>query len=228
MKNLLIQSKSWKISLKSGYKCIFFTLLFFLIKKNKIAKTFCFKLSKKYLKFLRSRKKNHFLNFINLKRRIVSNALMSQLFNFLYQALFMFKTFSNLQILKKNFYENRESKCAIVKAHFNFSNVFVLITSITGEIKNWVSTGTGGFVTKIERSSPQAPISITLRTSNVLARKKYKYVKIQYLGPSKRFRSKIFHTLQIRSWMRKFRLNLIEDKYSPAFNGCRLKRAPRK
>lgn len=228
MKNLLIEEKSWKMSLKSGYKCIFFTVLFFLTKKNNISKIFQFKLSKKYLKFLCIKQENNFLNFMNIKRKIVSNVLTSQLFSFLYQALFMFKTFSNLQILKKNFYENRESKCAIVKAHFNFSNVFVLITSITGEIKNWVSTGTGGFVTKIERSSPQAPISITLRTSNVLARKKYRHVKIQYLGPSKRFRSKIFHTLRIRAWMRKFRLSVIEDKYSPAFNGCRLKRMPRK
>jgi len=53
--------------------------------------------------------------------------------------------------------------------------------------------------------SPQVPISLCLRISNAIARKKFKHIKIQFSGPSKKFRSKVYYTLKNRPWIRKYR-----------------------
>lgn len=142
---------------------------------------------------------------------------------------FLFRSIRCLQLLKTLEKSNLcLSNFAIVKAYFNFSNFFLLITNLKGEIQHWVSAASGQFEGASERTSSQAAISLALRVSNLLRQKRYKRVKIQYTGPSKQFRMKIYRTLQARSWLRKFSIDLLEETFCPSFNGCRLKRAPRK
>ena len=151
-----------------------------------------------------------------------------KVFRFLYQGLRLRQALDGRSVGPSSFYGDRRAHCALVKTYFTFTNLFVTITDLSGRIQHWVSAGTGGFHTRVERSASKVPISLSLRISNLLARKKYRFVKIQHRGPSKKFRAKIYQTLKLRSWSRKYQVVALEEKYSPAFNGCRLKRAPRK
>ena len=98
----------------------------------------------------------------------------------------------------------------------------VILSDLRGRIKTWVTAGTGGFKKKRERTSPQVIISLSLRISNMAQRRKLKYLKIKFAGPSKTFREKVYYTLKNRAWKRHYTIICLEESYSKAFNGCRL------
>jgi ribosomal protein S11 len=187
--------------------------------KNKLLKLILEKfneLNGKAFKFFLFKNKLLFSNFNNL------------FFNFLYNNVKFLKKLKRSTQLFKNFYRRKFKQCAIVKAFFNFTNTFLLLTNLKGEIKNWVSAGTGKFFTKFEKSVPQVPIALSFRISNIISRKKFKYIKINYIGPSRRYRNKVFISLKNRSWVRGYKLVCIEEGYKKAFNGCRKRRLKRK
>ena len=221
--SLLTINKHSITSTKSFKSIIFFSALIFLKKQIDLMKL-KHKFNKKVVSFSYNKGNTINVSYINYKLKLFNQIISKSLFSFIYKALFIAKSLVLSTKLYHNFYKDKVNKCAIVKSYLNFTNTFILLTNIKGEIKYWVSAGTGGFKTKIERFSPQVPISLCLRISNVIARKKFKHIKIQFSGPSKKFRSKVYYTLKNRSWIRKYRISLLEENYSTAYNGCRLKR----
>jgi len=218
---LLTTSKDPINSTKYFKSIIFFNVLIFLKKQIDFMK-FETKLNKKVIAYFYTKKSN--IRYFNYKLELFNQVISKSLFSFIYKSLFLIKILNTSKVIYNNFYKDNLNKCGIVKSYLNFTNTFILLTNLKGEIKCWVSAGTGGFKTKIERFSPQVPISLCLRISNVIARKKFKHIKIQFSGPSKKFRSKVYYTLKNRSWIRKYRISLLEESYSTAYNGCRLKK----
>ena len=220
----LLATKRYNInSTRFLKKIIFFNILILLKKQIDFIK-FQKSINKKIFTYSCNTNYNFtFLNYFTYKLVLFKQIVNKNLFRFIYKSLFLIKVLNSVKVLYNNFYKDRLTKCGIVKSYLNFTNTFILLTNLKDEIKCWVSAGTGGFKTKLERYSPQVPISLCLRVSNVIARKKFKHIKIQFSGPSKKFRSKVYYTLKNRSWIRKFKISLIEENYSAAFNGCRLK-----
>lgn len=171
---------------------------------------------------------NEFFKFFLFKNKILLNNFNNLFFSFLYNNIKFLKKLNKSAQLFKNFYRKKFKSCGIVKAFFNFTNTFLLLTNLKGEIKNWVSAGTGKFFTKFEKSVPQVPIALSFRISNIISRKKFKYIKINYIGPSRRYRNKVFISLKNRSWVRGYKLVCVEEGYKKAFNGCRKRRLKRK
>ena len=171
---------------------------------------------------------NESFKFLLFKNKLLLNALNSLFFKFLYDSLKFLKILNNSIHFFRTFYHNKLNQCAIVKAFFNFTNTFILLTNVKGEIKNWVSAGTGKFFTKLEKSVPQVPIALSFRISNIISRKKFKYIKLNYIGPSKRYRNKVYISLKNRSWVRGYKFVCVEEGYNKAFNGCRKRRLQRK
>ena len=221
--NLILNKKHYFNSTESLKSIIFFNILIFLKKQRNFIKPEN-RINKKIINYFYNKDNNNSIKYFNYKLNLFNNVISKSLFNFIYKSLFLIKTLNNSKNLTNNFYNDKFNSCGIVKSYLNFTNTFILLTNLKGEIKYWVSAGTGGFKTKIERFSPQVPISLCLRISNVIARKKLKHIKIQFSGPSKKFRSKVYYTLKNRSWIRKYRISSLEENYSTAYNGCRLKK----
>jgi ribosomal protein S11 len=221
----LLAKNNHNIDSKKSFKNIRFFNILTLLKKQIDFIKFQNKMNKSVITFFYNTEHNsNNFKYLTYKLNLFKQVINKNLFSFIYKSLFLVKALSASRKLYNNFYKDRLNKCGIVKSYLNFTNTFILLTNLKGEIKCWVSAGTGGFISKLERYSPQVPISLCFRISNVIAKKKFRHIKLQFSGPSKKFRSKVYYSLKNRSWIRKFDISCIEDSYMPAFNGCRLKK----
>ena len=156
------------------------------------------------------------------------NFFKIELFQILLNTVTLFKVLFKEKAIMTSFYTNVSDKCGIVKAYLNFTNTFIILTNIKGEVKSWVSAGSGKFKKKRERTTSQVPISLCLRTSNIIKKKQFRFIKILIAGPSKKFKSRVYYTLFNRSWIRKYKVRCLEDYYPKAYNGCRMARDKRR
>ncbi len=211
-----------------------FTIFLFLIEQKKVTKALTFKnfnLKNKILKFLFH--KNLKVNTAFIKNLVKAfnikfNFFKLEIFHILVKTVTLFKLLFKEKTKITSFYTKISHRCGIVKAYINFTNIFIILTNLKGEVKNWVSAGTGKFKKKRERTTPQVPISLCLRTSNVIRRKKLGFIKIVIAGPSKKFKSRVYYTLLNRSWIRRYQVRCLEEFYPKAYNGCRMAREKRR
>ena len=191
-------------------------------KKNK----YFFYLKQKNLSYLNNSKNISFFGDFENKSSFLKKVIFENVFNFMHFLALMSKQKKN----KMNFYYNKAhlNSCGIIKTFLNFTNTFIILTNLKGEVKCWVSAGTAGFEKRRQRVTSKLPEVLSARISNIIPRKKFKYIKIKMAGPSKRFRSVILQALEKKAWIRKYRIKCVEDFYAKAYNGCRLKREKRR
>jgi ribosomal protein S11 len=233
-KTIKIKNKTLNKNINLKIKTFFFNFFIFRnISKNIglfFFRSFYYANIKSFLSFINIRGKHFILSSKGLiqKNFTFSNKFDSSLYSIFYKTVFAIKIIKIKKNKKENFFNKFVKRLGIVKVYLNFTNIFILLTNIKGEIKNWVSAGTGKFIKKRERTTPQVPISLCLRISNKIPKKKIQIVKIQIGGPSKKYKARVIQTLTNRSYVRRYSIHCIEDYYPKAYNGCRLVREKRR
>ncbi len=127
----------------------------------------------------------------------------------------------------------RLQKYAILKINANFSNISLSLTSLTGQILVWKNGGSLSGETKRTRMTPRAVgnlmhlFLLALKKNKRLQQRKIRFLKIQFIGPSKKFRRKFIRMISYRSRRLKMSVLCWEEAYNRSFNGCRLHRRKR-
>jgi ribosomal protein S11 len=187
---------------------------------------------------------NFFKN--NLKQRISFNSKTNNLnlhrilkkFNELFLYIIKlkkrkFNLFFTSAIQLRKLKKNSFSRFAILKINNYITNYNFLFTTLQGKVLFWSNGGSLKDETKRTRMTPRAFRSAyKLFLKKIIeANKKrpyaFKYLKIQFIGPSKRFRYIIKRMTKVRQDRLKLRLFCIEEQYIDTFNGCRLARKKR-
>jgi ribosomal protein S11 len=122
----------------------------------------------------------------------------------------------------------------IIKINTQFANLNFALTTLDGKVLKWTSGGADLLGTRGTRMTSRA---VNLLMQNFLkqiiqARRKkrlsIRYIKVQYTGPSKRFRAKFFNMIRRKQHVMGFSILCREDAFQRSFNGCRLRRRKRK
>ena len=122
----------------------------------------------------------------------------------------------------------------IIKVNTQFSNLNFLLTTLQGKVIKWTSGGADLLGTRGTRMTSRA-VNLLMRNflkQIIKARRKkrltIRYIKVQFTGPSKRFRAKFFNMIRRRRKTMRFCIVCREDAFQRSYNGCRLSRRKRK
>jgi hypothetical protein len=158
-----------------------------------------------------------FLNLNSFKRILIINFLQNKK-----------KIMSNLH--SSSSIQTLIEKYAIIRINIGFSNINISLLTLQGKILFWLN---GGSISEAQSKRTR----MTSRFVNELTNKflinlkkiknKISFFKILFVGPSKRFRSKIFSTLKRKFQRFNLRILCKEEGFHRSFNGCRLTRKKR-
>lgn len=127
----------------------------------------------------------------------------------------------------------RLQKYAILKINTHFSNLSISLTTLTGQILVWKNGGCLPGETKRTRMTPRAVgnlmhlFLISLKKNKRLKQRKIRFLKIQFIGPSKKYRRKLIRMISQRALRLKMSVLCWEEAFHRSFNGCRLHRRKR-
>jgi hypothetical protein len=184
---------------------------------------------------------------LKMKRVLSNKYYMSTLIAYKNKVDFLIRFFLRnkkrqwvFKVRNRRTYKKKYKKIArsygIIKINTQFSNLNFLLSTLTGKVIRWTSGGSDLLGTRGTR--------MTSRSVHVLMKKFIKkiikarrrkrnrlpiqYIKVQFTGPSRRFRAK-FHNM-IRRKRRAMRISILcrEDAFQRSYNGCRLSRRKRK
>ena len=122
-------------------------------------------------------------------------------------------------------------KYGILRIHLGFSNFRLTLTTLEGQVVQWLNGGSDVTHSKRTRMTSRS-VSTYLKTflSNLpagLSRHGICYLKVLFLGPSKRFRGKLYSSVKKRSHSLGVQVLCQEEGFRRSFGGCRLARAKR-
>jgi ribosomal protein S11 len=201
-------------------------MYFKLKKKNKLLNIKVFKNNIKYKVFLKLNKKNlnlhkFFKKFNKLFLYVIK--LKKRKFNIFINNVNKFK-------IKKI---NNLSNFAILKFNNYITNYNILLTTLQGKVLLWSNGGCLKDETKRTRMTARA-VRLSykfflkkLKKSAKIKSMNIKYLKIQYIGPSKRFRGLIKRMTKVRRKSLKLKIFCVEEQFIDTFNGCKLIRKKR-
>jgi hypothetical protein len=191
----------------------------FQIKTNKILK-----LSLKYKKPCSFTHKKLYKNLLlTLKKNYT---FLNYLFNKITTIKKVTQTFAKTNVFHMKF--------GIFKINIRFSSFSVVLTDFKGKIISWINSGSDKKnKAKRTRMTPMAITKIMKRfliflyKKRVFIRYRFKFIKIDFTGPSIRFRKR-FRNI-IRKNERRYKYNIIctKESFSKSYNGCRLTRRKR-
>jgi len=122
-------------------------------------------------------------------------------------------------------------KYGIIRIDTGFTKINISFTTLDGKIINWINGGSDSTQTKRTRMSSRSVGNLMDRFlesfQKKIRRKRIRFVKVLFVGPSKRLRSKLFSMVQKKSRSFKFSIICKEEGFRRSFNGCRLSRRKR-
>ena len=191
-------------------------------------------LKTKFLKKIKtSFTKNEFQNF--LLKYIQKLYFLIQ--NVVKQKQRFLKNQSNKKLTNKKqmkaFLGKKKRSYAILKINVSFSNFTFMLTTLTGQILRWINGGRDHKLTKRTRMTSRAVGKVMLvflkvmKKSRRIQQRKIRFIKVEFVGPSKRYRQKLFKMFRRRCRKLKFRILCQSEAFHRSYNGCRLSRKKR-
>ena len=198
----------------------------------------------------------HILTMYNLKKNLlkkVNNSLPlinynKFLFNYIQKLYFLiqlgikkkkrfFKNYSSKAFTNKKqvkaLLEKKKRSYAILKLNVSFSNFSFMLTSLTGQILRSINGGMDFKLTKRTRMTSRAVGKVMvaflkiINESRRIHQRGIRYIKVEFIGPSKRFRQKLFKMFHRSCRKFKFRIVCQAEAFNRSYNGCRLSRKKR-
>ena len=121
-------------------------------------------------------------------------------------------------------------KYAMIRIFIGFSNINFSLLTLEGKIVSWLNGGSSGDIhSKRTRMTGRylTELMVKFLTNFLKLKNKFTFFKVLFVGPSKRFRSKLFSTIKRKFKRLRYRIICKEEGFHRTFNGCRLSRKKR-
>jgi ribosomal protein S11 len=162
----------------------------------------------------------------NAFKKVVKNKLINL-------KLFLNKIKKNVYNLKKKNYKlNKLKEFGVLRIDLRFTNMYLSLTQLTGQIISRYSSGQGPkkYKAKKDRMNFKVIQFILKKLIKKINKTEIKYIKIKFVGPSRKYRRKLLTFLRKlvkNNKQNKFIILCVEESYNKNFNGCRLSRQKR-
>ena len=216
----------------------FITLFLFYKKNFKVFLKYILINKKVKIEFNLKKKNKIILYFINIyinynidKYKVVFKKIIkNKLINL---KLFLTKIKKNSYNFTKFKYKLKKLKeFGVLRVDLRFTNMYLSLTQLTGQIISRYSSSQGPkkYKAKKDRMDFKVTQFIVRKLINKIKKTPIKYIKIKFVGPSRKYRRKLLKF--IRRFIKKnksykFVILCVEESYNKNFNGCRLSRQKR-